>query len=93
MVAQIAPTAPYMPWKDILNQIGQGLNIPNLASNFDQQLFNQLVGLNIQEKQVGMEAQLGKQAKNEEQPQQPIQMPFLQGNSTGSMLGATTGAQ
>lgn len=90
MVAQVAPTAPYIPWKDILNQVGQGLNIPGLAENFDIELFQQMIGMQMAEQEASMEAQLGKHAEKE--PERPLALPFLQGNSTGSMLGATTGA-
>ena len=94
-VAQIAPMAPYMPWKWVLKTIGDALNIPGLAEGFDQNLYEEMVGMALAERTVGMEAQLGKQAKSDggkEKPEQQIQMPMLQGNSIGSMLGGTTGS-
>jgi len=91
-VAQVAPMSPFMPWKWALKTIGDALNIPGMAEGFDEEIFQQFVGMALAERQFGILSAVSQEQSKQQPEDRAIEMPLLEGNSIGSMLGGTTGS-
>lgn len=52
-IAQIAPTAPYISWKLLLDKIGDAMNTPELGEVWNQDLFEGFVESQMQQEAAG----------------------------------------
>lgn len=92
-VARVAPASPFIDWEKVLKIVGDGLNLPHLADVFKNKEYGEAVGLELAERTAALEPRLGSQARAgqggaQARPSSPT--PFA-GQSTGSILGNTTG--
>ena len=62
-VAQSMPQMPYVKWGDLLDKLGDAMNMPDLSEMIDEQMMQEMVQQQQEQQQQMMEAEL--QSKSE----------------------------